>query len=87
MYLPFTTIFNYCYNNFCCCFHNELSNEDIQYKRLQMLPFVWKYKITPIEQMKQNVNKTEILASKSEELASSCKQFRDLTKQLTSKIT
>ena len=87
MYLPFTSIFNYCYNNFSCCFHNELSKEDIQHKRLQMLHFACKYKITPIEQMKQNVNKTEILASKSEELASSCKQFRDLTKQLTSKIT
>lgn len=82
MCLPFKNIFNYCYNNLCCCFHNELSNEDIQYKRLQMLPFAWKYKITPIEQMKQNVNKTEVLASKSEELASSCKKFRDLTKEL-----
>lgn len=87
MCLPFTSIFNYCYNNLCCCFQNEPSYEEIQQKRIQMLPFAWKYRITPIEQMKQNVNKTEILASKSEELASSCKQFRDLTKQLTSKIT
>lgn len=76
MCLPFTSIYN-------CCFHDELSNEDIQHKRIKMLPFAWKYRITPIEQMKQNVNKTEILAFKSEELASSSKQFRDLAKQLS----
>ena len=82
MCLPFTSMFNCCYYNMCFCFHNELSDEDVQHKRIQMLPFAWKYKITPIEQMKQNVNKTEVLASKSEELASSCKKFRDLTKEL-----
>lgn len=82
MCLPFTSIFNYCYNNLCCCFHNKLSDEEIQQKRIQMLPFTRKIRITPIKQMKHNVNKTEVLASKSEELASSCKQFRDLTKEL-----
>jgi len=81
MCLPFTNMFKYWFN-MCYCFKNELSHEEIQQKRLQMLPFAWKYRITPNEQIKQNINKTEILVSKSEELASSCKQFRDLTKEL-----
>jgi len=66
----------------CGCFQNELSHEEIQQERLQMLPFAWKYRITPTEQLKQNIDKTEVLTSKSEELADSCKQFRDLTKEL-----
>lgn len=81
MCLPFTSMFKYCFN-MCCCFQDEPSREEIQQKRLQMLPFAWKYRITPNEQLKQNINKTEILVSKSEQLASSCKQFRDLTKEL-----
>ena len=82
MCLPFSSMFNYYFNNLCCCFQNEPSREEIEQKRIQMLPFAWKYRITPIEQLKQNRDKTEILVSKSEELASSCKQFRDLTKEL-----
>ena len=80
MCLPFTNMFKYWFN--MCCFKHELSYEEIQQKRLQMLPFAWKYRITPNEQIKQNINKTEILVSKSEELTSSCRQFRDLTKEL-----
>jgi len=86
MCLPFTKIFNYFYNN-CYDYKSKLSKEEIYIKRAQMLPFAWKYKITPKEQMKENIIKTEILVTKSEELACSSKQFRDLTKQLTSKIT
>jgi hypothetical protein len=85
MCLPFTSMFSYIYNN-CHCFKSELSKEEIYKKRAQMLPFAWKYKITPKDQMKENIVKTKILVTKSEDLACSSKQFRDLTKQLTSKI-
>lgn len=82
MCLPFTSMFNSVYNN-CHCFKSELSKEEIYKKRAQMLPFAWKYKITPKEQMKENIVKTKILVAKSDELASSSKQFRDLAKQLS----
>jgi hypothetical protein len=82
MCLPFTSIFN-------CCVYNKLSQEELRKKRINMLPFSWKYKITPHSLphsvLETNVQKTQHLAEKSENLASSAKEFRDLTRELNNR--
>ena len=71
---------------FGCHFKNEeLGKDEIKKKRVQMLPFSWKYKIAPQEQEQITINddNREGLVMKSKKLASSSKQFRDLAKQLS----
>ena len=75
MCLPFSSIFDY-------CFPKKLSNEEIQQKRINILPFTWKYRIAPYSTLETNLEKTKKISEKSENLASSSKQFRDMTKKL-----
>ena len=62
---------------------DEIGKDEIKKKRVQMLPFLWKYKIAPQEQITINDDNREGLVMKSKKLASSSKQFRDLAKQLS----
>lgn len=62
---------------------DELEKDEIKKKRVQMLPFSWKYKIAPQEKITINDDNREGLVMRSKKLASSSKQFRDLAKQLS----
>ena len=59
----------------------------IEEKRINLLPFAWKYKIAcdTRRELKNNLTKTEELSEKCEILHDSAKTYQQLTKQLSEK--